>query len=175
MYFSSYLNSHISGSVLQSCVNIRSSLFNFAFGASYYTPLDGKCLLPLPSSLALSHQNVFSSYKLSLQWRNCSDSFNIIFHIWKWLLLITSWTSMKHLHFLPGALVPILIIQPCSLHFSFQDGLGSDSFHSPWTQEYSYLFCLENKANRKIILLNLWSCPFCYKPCLIFTNTNPRN
>lgn len=96
-------------------------------------------------------------------------------NIWKWLLLITSWISMKHFHFLPGALVPILIIQPYSLHFSFQDGLGSDSFHSPWTQEYSYLFCLENKANQKIILLNFWSCPFCYKSCLIFTNTNPLN
>lgn len=54
---------------------------------------------------------------------------------------------MKYLHFLPGALVPILTIQPYSLHFSFQDGLGSDSLHSAQTQEYSYLFCLENKAN----------------------------
>lgn len=133
----------------------------FASSSFLRCSIPSKCVFLLPT--------------LSLQRRNCSGSFKIIFNIWKWLLLITSWISMKHFHFLPGALVPILIIQPYSLHFSFQDGLGSDSFHSPWTQEYSYLFCLENKANQKIILLNFWSCPFCYKSCLIFTNTNPLN
>lgn len=115
---------------------------------------------------------VFLLQTLSLQWRNFSGSFKLIFNIWRWLLLII---SMKPLHFLPGALVPILIIQPYSLHLSFQGGLGSISFHSPWTQEYSYLFCLENKANQKIILLNFWSCSLFYKSCLIFTNTNCHN
>lgn len=134
----------------------------------------GVCFLFLPPMLMPS-KCVFLLQTLSLQWRNFSGSFKLIFNIWTWLLLITSWITMKPLHFLSGALVPILIIQPYSLHFSFQGGLGSDSFHSPWTQEYSYLFCLENKANQKIILLNFWSRSLFYKSCLIFTNTNCHN
>lgn len=39
------------------------SLFYFAFWSSYWTPVGGGCLFALSSSLTLSHQNVFSSYK----------------------------------------------------------------------------------------------------------------
>lgn len=161
LYFSSYLNSPISASLLQSCMNIRSPLFCFAFWASYWTPVGERCLLPLSSSL--THQNVFSSYKHCHFSEQTNGSFKLILNIWKWLILTTSWRNIKHLHFLPAALVHILVIQPYSFHFSFQDGLCSDSFHPPWTQEYSYPFPLETKPNKKnFLLLNFWSCSFWY-------------
>lgn len=150
IYFSYYLNSLISGSVLQSCLNIQSPLFYFAFWPLYWTiVLGGRCLLPLSSSLTLSHQNVFSSYKHCHCSEQTNGSFKLIFHIWKQLILTTSWRSMKHFHFFATALVPILIIEPYCFNFSFQLGLCSDSFHPPWTQEHSYLFHLENKTSKK--------------------------
>lgn len=92
----------------------------------------------------LSHQNVFSSYKHSHCHKQTNSSV-VAFHIWKWLILPSSWQSIKHLCFLTVALAPILVIQPFSFYFSFQNSLCCDSFHPSWTQKYSYHFRLLKK------------------------------
>lgn len=125
IYFSSYLNSLISGSVLQSCVNIQNPLFMFLFRQGR------RCLLPFSSSLTLSHQNVFFSYKHCHCSEQTNVSFKLIFRIWKWSVLTTSWRSMKHLRLLPTALLLILVIQPYSFHVSFQDGFALIHFIHP--------------------------------------------
>lgn len=56
---------------------------------------------------------------------------------------------MKHSQFLPAALVPILVIQPCGFPLASQHGLSSDPFGPRWTQEYSYSFCLAKQKTIK--------------------------
>lgn len=131
-------------------------VFAFAFFLPYLIP--SKC--------------IFLIRALSLQWTGqWTGSFSLIFPIRKWLILTTSWKSMKHLRLLTAALVPILIIQPYCFNSSFQLGSCSDSFHPPWTQEYSYPFHLENKTSKKPFPY----CPFWYKSGLIFRNADLQN
>lgn len=110
---------------------------------------------------------MFSSYKHS-HCHKQTNSLVVAFHIWKWLIL-PSWQSIKHLCFLTVALAPILVIQPFSFYFSFQNSLCCDSFYPSWTQKYSYHFwLLKKKKSTTFLLLNFLS-------CLIFRNSNPQN